>query len=114
MPSPYLFADPRLGKLDGFAVEIDEAHERADIVLNRPPYNVVSMPQRDQLRLLFETLDERLQQREIRTRIVNSGELRSRTPHPQRRNGDLHEKPDKDDAHRKIGRERSDDQSRAR
>ena len=65
MSSLYLFADPRLGKLDGFAVEIDEAHERADIVLNRPPYNVVSMPQRDQLRLVFETLDE-----DARVRII--------------------------------------------
>src|SRR6185437_5619908 len=45
--------------------EIDEAHERADIVLNRPPYNVVSMPQRDQLRLAFETLDE-----DARVRII--------------------------------------------
>ena len=26
MPSPYSFVDPRLGKLDGFQVEIDEAH----------------------------------------------------------------------------------------
>ncbi len=54
----YEFADNRLAKLDGFQVEINEAHERADIVLNRPPFNVVSMPQRDQLRLVFETLDE--------------------------------------------------------
>ncbi len=58
MPSSYAFTDPRLGKLDGFHVEIDEAHQRADIILDRPPYNVVSMPQRDQLRLVFETLDE--------------------------------------------------------
>src|SRR3984885_1096973 len=58
MPAPYSFADQRLAKLDGFQVEIDEAHERADIILNRPPFNVVSMPQRDQLRLVFETLDE--------------------------------------------------------
>jgi 2-oxoglutaroyl-CoA hydrolase len=58
MTSPYKFADPRLEILDGFKVEIDAAHERADIVLDRPPYNVVSMPQRDQLRLTFETLDE--------------------------------------------------------
>jgi len=58
MPSPYTFADPRLAKLDGFMVEMDEAHERADIILGRPPYNVVAMPQRDQLRLTFETLDE--------------------------------------------------------
>ena len=58
MPSSCTFTDPRLGKLDGFQVEIDEAHERADIVLDRPPYNIVAMPQRDQLRLVFETLDE--------------------------------------------------------
>jgi 2-oxoglutaroyl-CoA hydrolase len=53
MPVPYSFEDRRLAKLDGFQVEIDEAHERADIILNRPPYNIVSMPQRDQLRLVF-------------------------------------------------------------
>ncbi|MDN5005712.1 enoyl-CoA hydratase/isomerase family protein [Bradyrhizobium sp. GCM10027634] len=58
MPSAYNFTDPRLAKLDGFKVEIDEAQERADIILGRPPYNVVAMPQRDQLRLTFETLDE--------------------------------------------------------
>jgi 2-oxoglutaroyl-CoA hydrolase len=26
-------------------------------VLDRPPYNVIRMPQRDQLRLVFEALD---------------------------------------------------------
>jgi 2-oxoglutaroyl-CoA hydrolase len=65
MPAAFAFSDPRLANLDGFLVEIDEAHERADIILNRPPYNVVSMPQRDQLRLVFETLDE-----DTRVRIV--------------------------------------------
>jgi 2-oxoglutaroyl-CoA hydrolase len=54
----YEFADPRLSKLDGFQVEIDQARERADIILNRPPFNIVSMPQRDHLRLVFETLDQ--------------------------------------------------------
>jgi 2-oxoglutaroyl-CoA hydrolase len=54
----YEFVDPRLSKLDGFQVEIDQAHERADIILHRPPYNILSMPQRDQLRLVFETLDQ--------------------------------------------------------
>lgn len=58
MTSSYNFKDLRLAKLDGFSVEFDQAHERADIILNRPPYNVVAMPQRDQLRLVFETLDE--------------------------------------------------------
>jgi 2-oxoglutaroyl-CoA hydrolase len=52
------FSDPRLTALDGFRVEIDPARERADIVLDRPPFNIVSMAQRDQLRLVFETLDE--------------------------------------------------------
>jgi 2-oxoglutaroyl-CoA hydrolase len=42
----YTFIDPRLTKLNGFQVEIDEPHERADIILNRPPYNIVAMPQR--------------------------------------------------------------------
>jgi 2-oxoglutaroyl-CoA hydrolase len=58
MSVSYAFIDPRLAKLDGFRVEIDEAHERADIILDRPPYNIVAMPQRDQLRPVFETLDE--------------------------------------------------------
>jgi len=52
------FTDPRLASLDGFRVEIDAARERADVILDRPPFNIVSMPQRDQLRLVFETLDE--------------------------------------------------------
>lgn len=46
-----------LKDLDGFRVEIDVAHERADIVLARPPYNIISMAQRDQLQLAFEALD---------------------------------------------------------
>jgi 2-oxoglutaroyl-CoA hydrolase len=50
--------DPRLDTLDGFRVEIDVAQERADIILDRPPFNIITMPQRDQLRLSFEALDE--------------------------------------------------------
>jgi 2-oxoglutaroyl-CoA hydrolase len=50
--TPDLLAD-----LDGFRVEVDEARERADIVLDRPPLNVITMPQRDQLRAVFEALD---------------------------------------------------------
>jgi 2-oxoglutaroyl-CoA hydrolase len=44
-------------QFDGFRVEIDAARERADIVLDRPPLNVISMPARDQLRIVFEALD---------------------------------------------------------
>ena len=43
--------------LNGFRVEIDSANERADIILDRPPFNLIVMPQRDQLRLVFEALD---------------------------------------------------------
>ncbi|MBN8915183.1 MAG: enoyl-CoA hydratase/isomerase family protein [Rhizobiales bacterium] len=70
MAVAYTFADPRLAKLDGFGIEIDETRERADIVLNRPPFNIVSMPQRDQLRLVFETLDEDDRVRVIVVRAV--------------------------------------------
>lgn len=70
MPSPYKFSDPRLAKLDGFIVEIDEAHERADIILGRPPYNIIVMPQRDQLRIVFETLDEDARIRVIVVRAI--------------------------------------------
>jgi 2-oxoglutaroyl-CoA hydrolase len=51
-PAQHLLSD-----LNGFRVEIDPAHERADIVLARPPLNIIEMPQRDQLRLVFEALD---------------------------------------------------------
>ncbi|HTS54934.1 MAG TPA: enoyl-CoA hydratase-related protein [Burkholderiales bacterium] len=46
-----------LDHLDGFRIEVDEGRGRADIILDRPPLNVVSMPQRDQLRLAVEALD---------------------------------------------------------
>ncbi len=46
-----------LHELDGFRIEIDAERERADIVLARPPLNVITMPQRDQLRAAFEALD---------------------------------------------------------
>ncbi len=50
--------DPRLTDLDGFRVEIDPARERADVILARPPMNVIAMPQRDEIRKVFEALDE--------------------------------------------------------
>jgi 2-oxoglutaroyl-CoA hydrolase len=46
-----------LDALDGFRVEIEETKERADIILDRPPLNVITIPQRDQLRAVFEALD---------------------------------------------------------
>lgn len=51
-------AQTLLDQLDGFSVTIDDAQGRADIVLARPPFNIISMAQRDQLRLVFESLDE--------------------------------------------------------
>ena len=47
-----------LQHLDGFSIEVDEKRERADIILHRPPLNVISMHARDQLRVAFEALDE--------------------------------------------------------
>jgi 2-oxoglutaroyl-CoA hydrolase len=64
------FSDPRLAALNGFRVEIDEARERADIVLDRPPLNVIEMPQRDQLRLVFEALDDDSRVRVIVLRAI--------------------------------------------
>ena len=64
------FTDPRLAALDGFRVEIDAARERADVILDRPPFNIVSMPQRDQLRLVFEALDEDARVRVIVVRAI--------------------------------------------
>jgi len=57
--TPYSFAsaDALLHSLDGFRVEHDAAHGRADIVLDRPPLNVVSMGARDQLAAVFAALD---------------------------------------------------------
>lgn len=42
---------------DGFEVQVDAAAERADIILNRPPLNVIEMSQRDELRQVFDALD---------------------------------------------------------
>jgi len=64
------FADPRLAKLDGFRVEIDLARERADVILDRPPFKIIEMPQRDQIRLVFEALDEDARVRVIVLRSV--------------------------------------------
>src|SRR5438477_5388438 len=64
------FPDPRLASLDGFRVGIDESRERAEVILDRPPFNGVSMPQRDQLRLVFESLDDNDKVRVIVLRAI--------------------------------------------
>jgi 2-oxoglutaroyl-CoA hydrolase len=50
-----VFGDIR--QFDGFRMEVDAARTRGDIILDRPPYNTVYMPQRDDLRRAFEALD---------------------------------------------------------
>jgi len=62
--------DARFQNLDGFRVEVDGARARADIVLDRPAYNIVTMPQRPQLRRAFEALDEDKDVRVIVLRAV--------------------------------------------
>jgi 2-oxoglutaroyl-CoA hydrolase len=56
--------------LDGFRVEINPENERVDIILDRPPFNIISMPQRDQLRRVFEALDEDQRVRVIVLRAI--------------------------------------------
>jgi 2-oxoglutaroyl-CoA hydrolase len=56
--TPMTFNDPRLETLNGFKVDLNAEKRRADIILHRPPLNVIEMPQRDQLRLAFEALDD--------------------------------------------------------
>ena len=50
-------ASARANGFDGFRVEVDAARERADIILDRPPLNVITMTEREQLRATFEALD---------------------------------------------------------
>ncbi len=70
MMSPMTFDDPRLQKPDGFRVEVDPDRERADVVLDRPPFNIIEMGERDQLRLAFEVLDDDARVRVIVLRAV--------------------------------------------
>lgn len=64
------FDNPKLADLDGFRVEFNSVHERADINLDQPPYNIISMPQRGQLRMIFEQLGEDARFRMIVLRAV--------------------------------------------
>ncbi|MCB1439796.1 MAG: enoyl-CoA hydratase-related protein [Nitratireductor sp.] len=50
-------SDTLTHEFDGFSVVIDPENERGDIVLDRPPMNVIMMAQRDELRRAFEVLD---------------------------------------------------------
>ncbi|MGF7209970.1 2-oxoglutaroyl-CoA hydrolase [Skermanella aerolata] len=63
--STYAFKNPQLNELDGFRVELIADKERADIVFDRPPLNIVSMLQRDQLSAVFAALDDDPQVRVI-------------------------------------------------
>ena len=53
------------GSFDGFRLELDYYRERADLVLDRPPFNVITMPQREQLAAAFAGLD-----RDPRIRVI--------------------------------------------
>lgn len=43
---------------DGFTVEVDAERQRGDIILARDEMNTISMAQRDQMRAVFEALDD--------------------------------------------------------
>jgi 2-oxoglutaroyl-CoA hydrolase len=57
MIDPALLLPALPDSFDGFRLAIDAARERADIVLDRPPLNVITMAEREQLRAAFEALD---------------------------------------------------------
>src|SRR6516162_2727869 len=42
---------------DGFRLEPDPEQQRADVILDRPPLNIVTMTEREQMRAVFEALD---------------------------------------------------------
>ncbi|RFU45235.1 enoyl-CoA hydratase/isomerase family protein [Paraburkholderia sp. DHOC27] len=65
VPVPKIPAD-----LDGFRVEFFKETLRADVVLDRPSFNLISMAQRDQLRATFEALDDDPSVRVIVVRAV--------------------------------------------
>ena len=44
--------------LDGLKIEIDAELKLANIILDRPPYNVVSMLQREHLSSVFKKLND--------------------------------------------------------
>jgi len=46
-----------LKELDGFRVEIDANTKRANIILDRPPFNIVRMAQRPQIAAVIDELD---------------------------------------------------------
>jgi len=55
MSESFTIEPPIPANPDGFRVEIDAARERADIILDRPPLNIIVMPERDQLRKAVAT-----------------------------------------------------------
>jgi 2-oxoglutaroyl-CoA hydrolase len=86
-PAPLLPA--LLDSLDGFRLEIDPARERADVILDRAPLNVITMAEREQLRGVFEAIDADARVRVIALRaegehFSSGGEIR----------GFLHASPD--------------------
>ena len=82
-PAPAAAARPsaKSGGLDGFRVEADAARQRLDIILDRSPLNVITMNQREQLRVAFEAADADHRVRVIVLRAVgehfsSGGEVR--------------------------------------
>ena len=54
-PLPLLPVFP--DSFDGFRLELDPERQRADVILDRPPLNIVTMAEREELRAVFEALD---------------------------------------------------------
>jgi len=54
-PPPLVPALPE--SFDGFRLELDPKRQRADVILDRLPLNIVTMAEREELRAVFEALD---------------------------------------------------------
>ena len=46
------------GELDGFRIEVNPEEGRGDIILHRPPLNIIKMSQREQMSAAFSSLDQ--------------------------------------------------------
>ena len=47
-----------INNLDGFKLNIDRQKKVAQIVLDRPPLNIVTMNQREHIKYVFDKLDK--------------------------------------------------------
>jgi len=76
---------PRLPEsFDGFRLELDPERHRADVILDRPPLNIITMAEREQLRTVFEALDADARIRVVVLRAAGTFPISPGTSPPRR------------------------------